>query len=151
SETAPTVLFEMTTHNLATKEGVDGNDFLDRVDTLISLGHNVLISNFLLFYQLKSFLRMHTSENIFLVVGASHLEKLFDPNFYKSLPGGLMEGCSRLFDDKTQVLVFPFKTSDTCMTTKTFHPQAQYVHLYQHLVSNNLVADISGCDQLDTS
>jgi len=87
----PEILFEITMNNLAQEGKVDDEDFLNRVDTLNALGHKVLITKFYLFYQLKSYLRQVSQDLIGIVVGASHLDKLFDAKFYDQLPGGILE------------------------------------------------------------
>lgn len=145
------MLYEMTMHDLASSGQVDPSDFLQRVDTLLLLGHQVLISNFFLFYGVKGFLRRYTEQPIGLVVGASHLEKIFDLQFYRELPGGILEAFSRLFDEKTRLYVFPFKSKEMCMTVKTFRPDKTLVHLYNHLVDSRLIMDIADCDDVDTS
>lgn len=146
----PALMFEVTMQDWNTKE-VDSNDFLDRVDTLCTLGHYVLVSNFFLFYQLKSFLRLHTNEMIGLVIGASHLERIFEPKYYKALPGGILEGFSRLFDEKTKVYVYPFKSELLCSTAQTFHPAQGLDPLYKYFLNNKMIVDIAGCDEIDTS
>lgn len=151
-KTSPKVLFEITMNSLADTDGdVDDEDFLHRVDTLTALGQEVLVSNFRLFFQLKSFLRQYTDRAIGIVVGASLLPKMFDEHFYSDLPGGILEGMSRLFDDKTRVFVFPHKDGKSCETAKTFHPSAKLEPLYQYLHLNELVTDILDCDDLNTS
>lgn len=148
----PRVLFEITMASLSGDGGlIDDEDFLHRVDTLNALGHEVLISNFRLFYQMKSFLRQYTDRAIGVVVGAALLPKMFDEAFYKALPGGILEGMSRLFDDKTRVFVYPHKDDLTCSTAKTFNPDPKLAHLYKHLTANGLIADALECDDLDTS
>lgn len=148
----PKVLLEITMASLAEeKGGVDNEDFLHRVDTLAALGQEVMVSNFTLFYQMKSFLRRYTDQAIGIVVGAQILPKMFDENFYAELPGGILEGMSRLFDDRTRIFVFPDKNERTCATAKTFNPAANLTHLYQHLMSNESIADILECDEVDTS
>jgi hypothetical protein len=146
----PEVLFEITMNNL-TADGFDDEDFLNRVDTLSALGHKVLISKFYLFYQLKSYLRQCTDQMIGMAIGASHLEKMFDPIFYKALPGGILEAFSRLFDEKTRLFVYPYKSEQICLTSKVFHPSPELEHLYQHLYKNELIADLTDCDHVDTS
>ncbi len=145
------VLFEITMHNLSADGQLNPTDFLQRVDTLSALGHSVMISNYFLFYGLKSFLRRHTDQPIGLVIGASHLEKLFDVSFYKELPGGVLEAFSRLFDDKTRLYVFPFKSEQLCVTSQTFTPEKNLRALYVYLRENHFVTDIAGCDDVDTS
>ncbi len=145
------VLFEITMHNLSAEGQLNPVDFLQRVDTLSALGRGVMISNFLLFYGLKSFLRRHTDQPIGLVVGASHLEKLFDVSFYKELPGGVLEAFSRLFDERTRLYVFPFKSEQLCITSQTFSPDKPLRHLYGYLRDNHFITDIADCDDVDTS
>lgn len=147
----PEVLFEITMHNLAQEGKIDNEDFLNRVDTLNALGHKVLISKFYLFYQLKSYLRQCSQELIGIVIGASHLEKMFEPKFYSQLPGGMLEGFSRLFDERTRIFVYPYKADHVCLTTKVFHPEKNFEHLYQYLISNECIVDVMGCDDVDTS
>lgn len=148
----PKVLFEITYNSLTADHGlVDDEDFLNRVDTLASLKHEVLISNFQLFYQLKAYIRQYSQEALGIVVGASLLPKMFDPMFYVGLTGGIMEGMSRLFDEKTRVYVIPHKTDKTCETTKTLRLDKTLNHLYQHLLSNHWLVDALECDDIDTT
>ncbi|MGE4132481.1 MAG: hypothetical protein AB7F86_12635 [Bdellovibrionales bacterium] len=146
------VLLEITTSSLTGEAGkLDDEDFLHRVDTLSALGHEVMVSNFRLFYQLKSFLRQYTSQAIGLVVGAHILPRMFDPQFYTELPGGILEGMSRLFDDRTQVFVFPYKDDKHCATAGSFHPEAKQEHLFQYLRENQWIVDVANCDDVDTT
>lgn len=148
----PLVLFELTMHNLSQQQGdVDAKDFLDRVDTLSALGHHVLVSNFYLFYQLKTYLRHCTDQDLVMILGASHLEKLFNPKYYSELPGGILEAFGRLFDPRTQIYVYPYKSEQLCTTASTYNPDSNLSHLYRHLLTNGHIADILGCDDVDTS
>lgn len=143
------VLFEMTMQNLAQKGHVQEMDFLDRVNSLCSLGHNVLVSNFFLYYRLKRFLRTYTEKPMVLIMGASHLEKLFDESHYQDLEGGLLEGLGKLMDHNTRVYIYPHKTESTCMTTKTFFPNPKLLPIYQYFLNQKQIADISGCDETE--
>lgn len=148
----PKVLLEITMSNLALDKGnVDNEDFLHRVDTLAALGHEVMVSNFRLFYQMKSFLRQYTDQTVGIVVGARNLPKMFDESYYAALPGGILEGMSRLFDEKTRVFVIPDKSDLSCSTAKTYNPAPKLQHLYKHLLANEWIADILQCDDVDTS
>jgi len=148
----PRVLFEITMNSLAVGGGaVNDEDFLHRVDTLSALGQEVLVSNFSLFYQMKSFLRFCTDQAIGIVVGAGLLPKMFDEKFYAPLPGGIMEGMSRLFDDRTRVFVFPMKDDKVCETASTYHPGEKLNFLYKHLTHNEWISDVLNCDDVDTT
>jgi len=148
----PRVLFEITINNLSGSSGaIDDEDFLHRVDTLAAMGHEVLLSSFQLFYQMKMFLRLCSSEALGIVVGASLLPKMFHEEYYKSLPGGILEGMSRLFDDKTRIFVFPDKNDKVCKTASTYNPDAKLQYLYKHLLSNHWIEDVLNCDEVDAS
>ncbi len=146
------VLFEITINSISGQSSlISDEDFLHRIDALAAMGYEVLLSNFRLFYQMKYFLRECTNQAIGIVVGASLLEKMFDENFYQELPGGILEGMSRMFDEKTRVFVFPHRTATTCATAQIFHPAAHLEHLYQHLFINGWIADVLNCEDVDTS
>jgi len=147
----PRVLFEITMNSLTSEAGVDNEDFLNRVDALAALGREVLVSNFRLFYQMKSFLRQCTAEVLGIVVGASLLPKMFDEKYYAELPGGILEGMSRLFDEKTRVFVFPDKNAKTCTTASTWNPEPKMLHLFKHLLGNGWITDVLNCDDVDAS
>jgi hypothetical protein len=151
--TTATVLFELTMDSLVPHGGaVQDSDFLDRADTLCALGHRVLLSRFKLFYELKSFLRAYTDRAVGIILGASSLEKLFSPAYYEHLPGGILEGFSRLFDESTRIMVFPFRGGAGLQTAATFLPgAADLAHLYNCLTSSGKITDLTGCDDLDTS
>ena len=148
----PRVLFEIPMNSLAETDGaVNDEDFLHRVDTLAALDQEVLVSNLTLFYKLKHFLRENTSEAIGIVVGAPLLPKMLDESFYRDLPGGILEGMSRLFDEKARVFVFPNKNDEVCETAATFHPEPKLASLYRYLLENGQIADVLGCDDVDTT
>ncbi len=143
------VFFELTMQNLAQDGDINEVDFLDRVNSLCALGGHVLVSNFSLYYKLKRYLRQYTTKPMVLIVGASKLDSLFDENHYKDLEGGLLEGMGKLLDDKTRLYIYPHKTPDLCITAKTFFPQANVNAIYQHFLKLGMIADISGCDQIE--
>ncbi|WP_413584695.1 hypothetical protein [Bdellovibrio sp. HCB274] len=140
-------VMELTMHNLTTDGHVNESDFLARVEVLTSLGYHVMISNFRLFYTLKRFIRRYNQNLMALIIGASHLEKLFEESHYKNLEGGLLEGLGKLMEQKTKVYVYPHKTPDLCLTTKSFFPKAHLRHIYAYFVESKQIVDVSGCDE----
>lgn len=140
-------MMELTMHNLQQDGHINEKDFLARVEMLCKLGHHVLISNFFLFYGLKRFLRRYNSNQTALVVGANHLNKLFNEDHYRDLEGGLLEGLGKLLDDKTKLYIYPHKNSMLCLTAKSFFPSPHLRHVYSYFIENNQIVDISGCDE----
>ena len=82
-----------------------------------------------------------------LVVGASHLDKLFNEEHYRDLEGGLLEGMGKLLEQKTKLYIYPHKTLQLCLTTKSFFPAPHLRHLYSYFIENQQIVDISGCDE----
>lgn len=142
----PMVLFELTMDSM-TEERPNEQDMYDRVKSLCALKRHVLVSNFRLFYRLKKFLRNFTQEPVIMILGASHLHRLFSREHYADLEGGLLEGMGRLLDEKTGLYVYPHKSADSCMTTKSFFPEPQLLKIYQHFLEQKQIKDISGCDE----
>jgi hypothetical protein len=140
-------VMELTMHNLLSDGDVNEKDFLERVEMLTSLGYHVMISNFRLFYTLKRFIRRYNQNLLALIIGASHLDKLFQESHYKNLEGGLLEGLGKLLEQKTKVYVYPHKTQQVCMTTKSFFPPNNLRHIYNYFVESKQIVDVSGCDE----
>lgn len=142
----PMVLLEITLHNLEQTSQYDEKDFLDRIDTLCALGHYVLISNFFLFFQAKKYFRQFTKAPMGVVMGATHLDKLFDESHYKDLEGGLLEGLGKLLDDQTRIYVYPVMDNNTCISAKTFFPAAHVKKIYEYFREQKQVVDLADCD-----
>lgn len=136
-------LMEITAH----KEKMEAQDYLTRIESLASLGYSTLVSRFNLFYELKSFFRKFTQNEFVIVMSALHLEKILDESHYKHLEGGIFEGLGKLFDQNTNLYIYPHKTDKICMTARTFNPKANALPLYRHFVDKKQICDISGCDE----
>ncbi|MFN7730097.1 MAG: hypothetical protein ACK5P7_13140 [Bdellovibrio sp.] len=145
----PLALFELTMRSLKADGNVDEKDFLDRVRTLASTGHHVLVSNFFLFYRLKQFLRDSTGAPLALIMPANHLDRLFDPAHYKDLEGGLLEGMGKFLDPHTHLFVYPHKSKDLCTTAQSFFPEPALLPIYQYFRNQKWIVDLAGCAEAD--
>ena len=83
------------------------------------------------------------------IMGASHLEKLFDEKHYQDLEGGLLEGLGKLLANESRIYIYPHKTETTCMTAKTFFPSPKWAPIFQYFLQQKQIMDISGCDQTE--
>lgn len=154
SSSAPVSLFEITMkqlHHNAQSDDLDRKDFLDRVDCLSQLGVPVLISDFIHYYELKEYLRTLTQKPLGMVIGGNQLDYFFNDESHKTLDGGLFESAARLFDLKTCVYVYPYKTDQMCSNTKSFFPNDKIAHLFQYLLVNGKLKDLSDCDEVNVS
>ncbi len=103
----PVTLFEITLHNLLSSGNLDDADFLERADTVSTLGQTVLISNYSEYYRLISYFLRYTSESIGVVMGTNSLMQIFNEDYYHDLEGGMLEALGRLFRQKVRLYVYP--------------------------------------------
>lgn len=141
-------IFEFTMNNRIKNTKISVDEALKKVKMISSLKKPVLVSSFSLFYKLKEHLRSMSDKPLGIVIGATHLEKLFDEKFYFDLPGGILEGMGKLVDDKTRLYIYPHKTELMCLQVKSFFPKPNVKHLYSHFVDNKFIQDIAGCDEI---
>lgn len=141
----PVAMFEMTLRQLKVNDAIDHRDFLDRVDTLGALGKPVLISNFLRYHRLVTYLSRHTQKPIGLPIGLVRLRDVLDEKFYTDLPGGLMESLGQLFKNGAKLYVYPSLDRKTgrLTTVQNLEVAPQFRHLYQHLIENQNIVDIT--------
>jgi hypothetical protein len=140
----PVVMFEMTLRQLQVGDAIDHRDFLDRVDTLGALGKPVLISNFLRYHRLVTYLARQTQKPIGLPIGLVRLRDVLDEKFYTDLPGGLMESLGQLFKNGAKLYVYPSldKKTGKLFTVENLDVAPNLRHLYAHLVENKFIEDI---------
>ena len=142
---APVTMFEMTLRQLQIGNSIDHRDFLDRVDTLGALGKPVLISNFLRYHRLVTYLSRHTQKPIGLPIGLVRLRDVLDEKFYTDLPGGLMESLGQLFKNGAKLYVYPSldKKTGKLTTAENLEVPQHLRHLYGHLLENKFVVNIN--------
>jgi len=139
----PIVILEMTLRQLQVGDAIDPRDFLERVDMLSALGKPVLISNFLRYHRLLTYLWRYTQRPIGLPLGLVRLRDIMDEKFYTDLPGGIMESLGQLFRTGVKLYIYPSLDRDGKLTTVENMEVAPHLkHLYAHLVDNGYVEDI---------
>lgn len=141
-------IFEFTIDNRIKKTHVSTEQAYHRVQMINQLGLPALVTRFTLFYQLKEWVRQSTTQPLAIVLGATHLEKLFDESFYFDLSGGLLEGMGKLLGRFSRLYIYPHKTAEICLLTKSFFPKANVKNIYSHFIENKMIQDIAGCDDL---
>jgi len=141
-------VFEFTLNNRIKNESVTLDDALLKLKMFQALKIPVLVSRFSLFYELKEFIRLSTDKPMGIVIGATHLEKLFDEKFYFDLPGGLLEGLGKLLGRFSRLYIYPHKTNEICLLTKSFFPPTAIKNIYTHFIENKMIQDIAGCDEI---
>jgi hypothetical protein len=139
------VVAEMTLKNLMEEgDAIDNRDFLDRVDTLGTLGRAVLITNFGEFYRLANYLQRHTTKLIGLVMGVPTLREIFEEKYYQHLAGGILESFGRLFKNDLKVYAYPYRDPKTSalITAGNLRVASKLQHLYDYLIENQHIQPI---------
>ena len=115
------------------------------MDTLGALGKPVLISNFLRYHRLVTYLSRHTQKPIGLPIGLVRLRDVMDEKFYTDLPGGLMESLGQLFKNGAKLYVYPSldKKTGKLFTVENLEVAPHLRHLYAHLVENKFIDNIT--------
>jgi len=140
----PIVILEMTLRQLQVGDAIDPRDFLARVDMLSALGKPVLISNFLRYHRLLTYLWRYTQRPIGLPLGLVRLRDIMDEKFYTDLPGGIMESLGQLFRKDVKLYIYPSLDRNGKLTTVQNMEVAPHLkHLYAYLVENKFVEDIT--------
>jgi hypothetical protein len=140
---APITILEMTLRQLQVGDAIDHADFLERVDMLGSLGKPVLISNFLRYHRLVSYLSRYTQKPIGLPLGLVRLRDILDEKFYVGMPGGILESLGQLFRNGVKLYVYPSLDRDGNLSTVENMQVAPHLkHLYAHIVENRFVESI---------
>ena len=107
----------------------------------------MLISNFLRYHRLVTYLSRYTQRPIGLPLGLVRLRDIMDEKFYTDLPGGIMESIGQLFRKDVKLYVYPSLDRNGKLTTlKSMEVAPQFKHLYAHLVENRYMEDINKYD-----
>lgn len=147
------VVAEITLNELYSGNDDADSDFLARVDLLNQLGFSVLISDYLRFFRLRSWIRRYTQNRIGIMLSVLDFDYLFAEKYYEGLEGGILEAFGKLFSDNTNVYVYPTIRNGKLISLDTVDVDSNLQHLLKHLTSNGAMvsADIQDVRNLDIS
>jgi len=133
---------EITMSELTSDGEQDDASFLARVDLLVKLGYNVLISDYLRFFRLRSWIRNFTNNRIAVVMSVYDLNKVFDEAYYEGLEGGILVAMGKLFSDDTNVFVYPAEIEGELVTLDNAEVPEKVKHLLRYLMLNKSMVAI---------
>jgi len=140
------IISELSLNSLIDTNGnIYDEDFIDRVNILSSLGHTVMITNFLDYWYLVPYLSKATRNQLVgFVLSVRNIERIFRPEEYKNLRGGLLEAFSLLFGTNVKAYAYPAYRQDgeTLVTSANLNFDPAYKGLLQFLLDNNILEDI---------
>ena len=143
------VIFEMTLSNLKQTGEIDEKDFMDRARLLCSLGHTVMISNFMEYYRLAEYFSLYTSKKIRLTMGVTNLIEIFNEKYYKDLSGGILEAFGKLFFKNLKIYLYPKIDSDSgnVIDSNNLNVHPRMKELYKFFKYNFKILDILDYDK----
>jgi hypothetical protein len=140
------IISELSLNSLIDTNGnIHDEDFIDRVNILSSLGHTVMITNFLDYWYLVPYLSKATRNQLVgFVLSVRNIERIFRPEEYKNLRGGLLEAFSLLFGTNVKAYAYPAyrSNSEELITTANLNFDSAYKGLLSFLIDNNILEDI---------
>lgn len=153
SEDKLLVLAEITMNELSGQGEEADSDFLARVDLLNELGFSVLISDYLRFFRLRSWIRRYTQNRIGIMLSVLDFDYLFAEQYYDGLEGGILEAFGKLFSDNTNVYVYPTIRDGKLITLDNVDVSDELTFLLKHLIHNKALvsADIEDVGNLEIS
>jgi len=147
------VVAEITLNELYSDEDDADSDFLARVDLLNELGFSVLISDYLRFFRLRSWIRRYTQNRIGIMLSVLDFDYLFAEQYYDGLEGGILEAFGKLFSDNTNVYVYPTIRDGKLISLENVDVSDDLRFLLKHLRHNRAMvsADIQDVRNLEIS
>jgi hypothetical protein len=130
-------LAEITMSELVGGGELENEDFISRVDLLTSQGYNVLISDYVRFFRLRSWLRNHTNNHIGITLSVLDFNYLFDEEYYRGIEGGILEAMGKLFPDNTHVYVYPAIIDGQFIDLHSVSVSDDHKLLLQYLIHGN--------------
>ena len=129
------------------------SDFLARVDLLNELGFSVLISDYLRFFRLRSWIRRYTQNRIGIMLSVLDFDYLFAEQYYDGLEGGILEAFGKLFSDNTNVYVYPTIRNGKLISLDNVDVSDDLRFLLKYLINKRAMvsADIEDVRNLEIS
>lgn len=139
------VLFELTLKDLSADGTIRDKDFLDRVDILCSLGHTVMISNYVKYYKVVEYLSQFTKgRKIGVILGLTNLLTVFDEAYYDNLDGGIFEAFGKGFGTNMKLYVYPAILKGQLTDSTKMSIADNMKGMLKYLRDNNKLEDIEG-------
>jgi hypothetical protein len=147
-------IMEITLTNLLSDGRVNIHDCIAQIEVLGSLNQYIMISNYPEYYRLSEFLSKYTRENVAIVMGIAHLDRIFDEKYYTEVPGGIVAALGNLFRKNVKAYIYPayslstekpapaYEKSRSLHTCMNYLPPENLKNLYAHFMSNKYIRDL---------
>ena len=135
---------ELSLNNILNKGVVDEQDFLNRVEMLVSMGQNVMVSDLREYYKLVDFFSQFKLNKLRIVIGLPTFEKVLNRKYYLDLHGGLLEAVSKMFPEYMKLYVYPTKRAEgeSIVTSEDLEMDEDVRLIFEYLKYNRSILDI---------
>ncbi|NQU34632.1 MAG: TonB-dependent receptor [Bacteroidetes bacterium] len=135
---------ELTINNILSKGEIDEQDFLNRVDMLVSIGQNVMISDLPEYYKLVEFFSQFKMNKLRIVMGIPTFERVLNKKYYKELRGGILEAVGKMFPSNMKLYIYPTRKAGNpdIITSDDIDMDDDVRMLFDYLKENRYILDI---------
>ena len=135
---------ELTINNILSKGEIDEQDFLNRVDMLVSIGQNVMISDLPEYYKLVEFFSQFKMNKLRIVMGIPTFERVLNKKYYKELKGGILEAVGKMFPSNMKLYIYPTRKAGNpdIITSEDIDMDDDVRMLFDYLKENRYILDI---------
>ncbi len=139
-------LAEIILDNLIINGELDEKDFLDRAEVLCAMGQTVVVSNCKDHQKLITYFSDFKIQKLGIVIGVRQLLEVIDKKFQSNRDGRLLTSFGELFTRNIKMYVYPMmqEGSEELMTSVNLPVPEGIKFLYQHLLDNGQIVDLSG-------
>jgi hypothetical protein len=143
-------IFELTLKDLTADGKISDKDFVDRAELLGSMGHTVMISNYLKYYKMVDYLsEFSRGKKMGVILGIYNLHTVFDEKYYKNLNGGLLEAFGRGFGHNVKLYVYPATNVETgeLYQLEDITIEDRLQGLLDYMIANNKIEALEDFDR----
>ncbi len=136
---------ELSINNILTKGEVNEQEFLNRVEMLVSIGQNVMISDIPEYYKLVEFFSQFKLKNLRIVMGIPTFEKVLNKKYYSDLKGGILEAIGKMFPANMKLYIYPTKKTEKSdiIASDDIRMDDDVKMLFDYLKKNRFILDIN--------
>jgi hypothetical protein len=104
-EREPLTFMELSVNNMREDAAVEDAEYLRRLKGMTSSGQWTLLTRLKQSYNLTDYLRRYSQKPLRFSMSTSTLAMLFSDEYYKDLPGGLLEATGKIFANNVKIYV----------------------------------------------
>ena len=118
----------------------DVSDLQARVQMIVALGYNVMVTSHLRYFRLADYFLRHRQKRSAFVLSVHNLHTVFDDKYYEGLDGGMLQAIAQLFASDAQLLAYPNLTPEGHIyNVDNITIPDEHKYLYRHLLHNRRI------------